>query len=73
MKAVEAFEGAHGNLHRDENSALADIIGDAGRGNVFALLSTENPSLHRPLQDAIVRAAEIVLKLQRKSRAGKAK
>lgn len=68
MQSVQAYPGAGGTLHRNEADAIADIIDDCGRGTVSALLRTQDPNYQPRLQEAILRAAEIVQALRKQKR-----
>lgn len=66
MQSTTAYEGAYGHLHRSKGAAIAEIIEDAGRGTMAALLDTKDPNYQKRLQDAILNAAEIIKKLRAK-------
>jgi hypothetical protein len=68
MAAIKAYEGANRSLHRSEHAALADIISDAGSGTISSLLRTEDPTYQEDLQEALMRAAEIIQKKRKANR-----
>jgi len=63
---ITAYEGSWGNLHRHEHDALAEIICES-RGTLAALLGTSDHKYQERLQDAIIRAAEIITKLRKRA------
>lgn len=65
MEKITAYEGAHGQLHRNEADAIAQIIGDAGQGTINALLKTDDASYQSDVRKAILRAAEMLSKSKR--------